>query len=97
MSDHLEVELSNVVEGEAYGVYVTYQKGQSVQRLLLEAILQQAVELKCEQSWPFTVTMPCGEVFTISGPDDIPTENVECPCGNPKHHMVTFEEVEKAQ
>ena len=38
---------------------------------------------------PFiTITMPCGSVVKYQTFEDIPDEDVPCPCGNSKHRLV---------
>jgi len=42
---------------------------------------------------PFcTLEMPCGERLVIQTEADFPAESVPCPCGNPKHWFVKYEE-----
>ena len=36
---------------------------------------------------PFTAIMPCGAIFQILDPREIPGLAVMCPCGNPTHKL----------
>ena len=41
---------------------------------------------------PYTIKMPCGIVAEYKTWDDIPQKDTPCPCGNPKHWLIRFEE-----
>ena len=38
------------------------------------------------------IVMPCGQVVEYQTPDDIPDTSVACPCGNPFHWILWFED-----
>lgn len=49
--------------------------------------------------FPYEIKMPCGKCYVISLPEiimDSPIENIMCPCGNPNHYIVKFEDGREA-
>lgn len=40
------------------------------------------------------ITMPCDTRITYRTFNEIPKEDVPCPCGNPKHWIVKYEVLE---
>jgi hypothetical protein len=51
-----------------------------------------------ENGWEpyFTITMPCGEKFTVATREDFPTLDVPCSCGN-KNHFFIKHEIQKGE
>lgn len=43
---------------------------------------------------PFTIGLPCGETITCKTLEDIPLEDLPCPCGDPNHWLVRWETIE---
>ena len=39
--------------------------------------------------------LPCKEIMTFQSPDDIPTEDVPCTCGDPNHFFIKFEDIDE--
>ena len=40
----------------------------------------------------FEITMPCGYSRVFREPDDIPHEDLPCPCGDSKHWLIRYTE-----
>lgn len=38
------------------------------------------------------ITLPCGQEATYHTRADVPAEDVPCPCGNPKHWLLKYQE-----
>lgn len=45
-----------------------------------------------ESSWPVIVRMPCGNSQRFDDFVCLPNEDIPCPCGNPNHYIVKFED-----
>lgn len=43
---------------------------------------------------PFSFTLPCGNTYSVDSVEQLPQDNLPCPCGDPKHWFVRYE-VEK--
>ena len=65
-----------------YGLLIVPGEGQSVLDCLKENVPLNR-ELK--------ITTPCGREIVYPTLEDIPTETVHCPCGNPNHWIVKIE------
>ncbi len=51
----------------------------------------QLVQFSTRPGEPFvTINMPCGQVLTYQTFEDIPTEDVPCPCGDSNHIAVHY-------
>jgi hypothetical protein len=42
------------------------------------------------KDFPQTVLMPCGKKFKFNSMDEVPKENLRCPCGHPDHWIVKY-------
>lgn len=40
---------------------------------------------------PFTIGLPCGKTITCKTLEDIPLEDLPCPCGDPNHWLIRWE------
>lgn len=60
---------------------------------ILEEARRQGIDT--ESGLPFiTITMPCGTEVIYQSFEDIPNEDVPCPCGNPNHWVIQYRELE---
>lgn len=56
---------------------------------IIDYIAKQGIKLVT--GGPFiTIPMPCGEVVEYQNFEDIPFEDVPCPCGNKNHIVVMY-------
>ena len=42
------------------------------------------------KDFPQIVLMPCGKKFRFNSADEVPKENLRCPCGHPDHWIVKY-------
>ena len=91
------------MEPSNYGILFTVPKGKDRVEFRKEAMLGFIVKLNeaggdgegkpIDPEAPYAViTMDCGEEKTYRRIEDIPTEDVPCPCGNPNHWIVKWVE-----
>jgi hypothetical protein len=45
-----------------------------------------------EKNLPFEYRMPCGWSYRLKAIEDLPKEDLPCPCGNPEHWFVKYTE-----
>lgn len=45
-----------------------------------------------EKSLPFVHRMPCGEIYALDRIDDLPQDDLPCPCGDKSHWFVKYME-----
>ena len=46
-------------------------------------------------NYPYLIIMPCGYKLEYKNFDDIPEEDVSCPCGNPNHWLIRYEDTRR--
>ncbi len=42
------------------------------------------------KDFPQIVLMPCGKKFKFNSADEVPKQDVKCPCGHPDHWIVKY-------
>ena len=106
MSIEGEAMQPNVVEikpeegaefNEVVGLCLTRSKGISMElaRVEWEGSIRRLLTDAQLKNEPFiTITLNCGHKVVYQTFEDIPSEDVPCPCGNPKHWMVKLTEIE---
>lgn len=94
----IEIELEEQEGVENYfalNVVIQGARGKIAPRdSLIFNLLKKAFEIT-DGDWtkPFVeINMPCGQKITYEKSSDIPWESVPCPCGNPKHWVIKYEE-----
>lgn len=45
-----------------------------------------------EKQLPFSYRMPCGETYALEAIEDLPEEDLPCPCGDKSHWFVKYVE-----
>ena len=56
----------------------------------IEAMPELRARLLDEGRLPITIEMPCSQTVRYKTFEDIPLEDVPCPCGNPGHWLVKW-------
>jgi len=74
--------------------FTTDQIHKTMRRKALEHAFMSGSQLDELGNMPFTLTLPCGNSITYPDIDDIPMADIPCPCGNPTHWFVKYEEEE---
>lgn len=47
-------------------------------------------EIENRGGWPLVITMPCCEQLVINSIQEIPADDVKCPCGKENHWLVKY-------
>ena len=99
----IEIEsVEGVVYEEVIGLCLTRSKGVSKELARAEwelsirrHMMEQGLTDEQMETSPFlTITLDCGKKVIYQTFQDIPNEDVPCPCGNPKHWLLKFKEIE---
>jgi hypothetical protein len=96
------------IEGENYTSSEDFIKLESRAKRngysILKQVLVDAIDKKIEEgriegiAYPkpdtyLSINMPCGSHVEYKTPNDIPDEDVPCPCGDPKHWMIKYRDL----
>jgi hypothetical protein len=85
--EFIEPELTRIVrettEGRPYDSEVLKEK---LAQLIEDAALTQ-FGVRCANPWPISISLSCGKEVRFNR-DELPTERVMCPCGDPNHILV---------
>ncbi len=72
---------------------------EKLQRSLRRSIIAYAYsvggQMDDKGNLPITLTMPCGNFITYPDVEDIPMEDVLCPCGDSTHWLVKYDDLQE--
>jgi len=62
-------------------------------KLTPDADISEVIGIRVGRLDPVEIEMPCGHVIRIMGWQDMPSEDIPCPCGDPTHWLAKCEEI----